>query len=423
MAVNIVIPSEGQSMDTAFITKWYVKVGDQVEFSAPLCEVESDKASFDVESPIEGPVLAVYYGEQVSVSVSQPIAVVGAPGERVEETASVQEAPPAAMPDGDAAQELPQNLPSSFVQRELGNGRIPASPKAAAFAREQGISLEWIAERPVHYQNVVDTLQKMPRFTAAAAAMKESEISSFQGTGLGGRVTTTDLARARVEKLETGVTLSGARKVIAEKMLYSLQSTAQFTLTAMADATRLLQLKKRLSQRGRVTVNDLVCYAVVKTIQQEPAVNGWFENGQLTTCESVHLGIAVDAPRGLMVPVVHGAQTMNLAQLSSTIHELAERGRNGKLLPGEMKGGSFTVSNLGMMGIRRFTPILNPPELAILGVGCTELCPVRRDEEVCFVDMLNLSLTVNHQIIDGAAGSRFLQKLTENIENIDLLGF
>lgn len=424
MAVNIVIPSESQSMNSAFLSKWYVKVGDKVDFATPLCEVESDKASFDIESPISGTVLAIYCGEQENVAVSDPIAVIGELGENLTDFNKKSVKPEKENIRSKECQASAANLSAPTPAAANADSSIEASPKAVRFAREHAVALDNIPSRPIHYQDVVDELSGRPRFTAAADEQAEANIIPSQGTGLGGRITAADFADTKREELLQGVPLTGMRKIIADRMFGSLQTTAQFTLNSNADAARLIQLKKRVCERYKVTVNDFVCYATVKTLEEMPELSGRFENGLLSSGnEHINLGVAVDTPRGLLVPVLHDAQLLNLEKLASSLHELICKGKEGKSAPAELKGGTFTVSNLGMMGVSYFTPILNAPELAILGVGRIELHPVRRNGEICFADKMGLSLTVNHQIIDGSTAARFLQKLINNIENIDLLGF
>ena len=223
------------------------------------------------------------------------------------------------------------------------------------------------------------------------------------------------------------IPVKGVRKVIADRMLQSLQTTAQLTLHASADARALQALRARLKAspeamglRG-VTINDLVLLAVARTLPQFPSLNALFTGDAIHQHKHVQLGVAVDTPRGLMVPVVRSADTLSLRQLSTEAKRLANACLNGKVLPDEINGGTFTVTNLGAFGVEMFTPVLNPPQVAILGVCNIQPKPVEVDGEVRFVPHIGLSLTINHQVVDGAPAARFLQALGQAIAAIDLV--
>jgi pyruvate dehydrogenase E2 component (dihydrolipoamide acetyltransferase) len=223
------------------------------------------------------------------------------------------------------------------------------------------------------------------------------------------------------------IPVRGVRKVIAERMLHSLQTTAQLSLNAAADARALQALRARfkgspeaMGLRG-VTLNDLVLWAVARTLPAHPALNALFIGGEIHQHRHVQLGVAVDTPRGLMVPVVRQAEQRTLRQLSVEAKRLAAACLESKITPDELVGGTFTVTNLGALGIESFTPVLNAPQVAILGVASIQLKPVEADGGVQFVPHIGLSLTINHQVIDGAPAARFLQALSQAIGSIDLL--
>jgi pyruvate dehydrogenase E2 component (dihydrolipoamide acetyltransferase) len=217
------------------------------------------------------------------------------------------------------------------------------------------------------------------------------------------------------------------RKVIAERMLQSLQTTAQLTIHASADARVLQALRRRFKEspeamglRG-ITINDLVLFAVARTLPAHPALNALFNGTEIHQYRSVHLGVAVDTPRGLMVPVIRAAETLSLRQLSTEARRLAAACLENKITPDELTGGTFTVTNLGAFGVESFTPVLNPPQVAILGVCTIQPKAVEMDGEVQFIPHIGLSLTINHQVVDGAPAARFLQALGQAIAAIDLL--
>jgi len=217
------------------------------------------------------------------------------------------------------------------------------------------------------------------------------------------------------------IPLKGVRKIIANRMLESLQTTAQLTLNATAPASALLTYRKRLKQSAgdpgiqRISINDLILFAVSRILPQFPEMNALFQNEAISRYKNVDLGFAVDTPRGLLVPVLRRANRMSLKQLSDEAHYLVSASLDGSITADEMRGGTFTVTNLGGFGIESFTPILNPPQVAILGVGNVNLKPIEAEGEVCFRPHIGLSLTINHQVVDGGPAARFLEALSREL--------
>jgi len=233
------------------------------------------------------------------------------------------------------------------------------------------------------------------------------------------------LVSPKTQKSSRSDAITGMRKVISEKMLASIQTTAQFTLHFYADATKVRDLRKRLKnsslELNDVTINDIMLYVTAKSLAEFAEINAHFSEGVLQHFDQVNLGFAVDVKDGLMVPVLKDADKMSLKQISKTAKSIANDCRQGSIKPQDMAGGTFTVSNLGSLEIEMFTPILNVPEVGILGIGGINPRTIRRNGVVEFVDMIALSLTVNHQVIDGAVGARFSKLLKKNIENVDIL--
>jgi pyruvate dehydrogenase E2 component (dihydrolipoamide acetyltransferase) len=253
-----------------------------------------------------------------------------------------------------------------------------------------------------------------------------------QGTGR--RITKKDLIPVQAQAAPAPaadeieiVPLKGARKIIAARMLDSLQSTAQLTLNTAADARALKAYRQRLKASPAelglqdITINDLLLFAVSRTLPQYPDLNSLFLDHAVHRYKQVHLGMAVDTERGLLVPVIRNAHTLSLKALANEAHRLATACLQGYVTPDELNGATFTVTNLGSLGVESFTPILNPPQVGILGIGSIQLKAVESNEDVTFVPHLSLSLTINHQIIDGAPGARFLQALSRHLAHIDLL--
>jgi pyruvate dehydrogenase E2 component (dihydrolipoamide acetyltransferase) len=233
-------------------------------------------------------------------------------------------------------------------------------------------------------------------------------------------------APAYGEGAVTETPVKGVRKIIADRMLKSLAEMAQFTLNANAPAARMQELRARMKASGdslglsKVTVNDLILFAVSRVIPQYPFMNAHKIGDTLKTFERVHLGMAVDTPRGLMVPVIRNANLLSLAQISSEAKRLAAACQGGTVKPDEISGSTFSVTNLGSLGVTNFTPVINAPEVAILGVCGIELKPVVAGDGVSFAPHIGFSLTINHQVVDGAPAARFLKTLGEAVADIDL---
>ncbi len=225
----------------------------------------------------------------------------------------------------------------------------------------------------------------------------------------------------------TEVKLSNIRKIIAKRLHESLSGLAQYTLNAEADVSGILALRQRIKAQGEalglanVNIGDMVMYAAVKALRQHPALNAEFDGAVVRQHSAINVGFACDTPRGLMVPVVPGAQRLSLAELAAKAKELAKQAAAGSLNPDFLLGGTFTVSNLGAFGITTFTPVINAPQVAILGVGATVLRPVRVGAGIEYREMILLSLTLDHRVVDGAPGARYLQTLTAVLENFELV--
>ncbi|MGA2379902.1 MAG: dihydrolipoamide acetyltransferase family protein, partial [Spirochaetia bacterium] len=277
-------------------------------------------------------------------------------------------------------------------------------------------------------------LKASPRAKALAAA-KGISLAGLRGTGPGGRIIERDVLAARpaaVPQAQAGevreVKVTGIRKIISERMLASLQTTAQLTMHTAADARTLQSMRKKFKESPEpmglrdVTINDMVLYAVSRVLPLFPDMNALFAGDTLRLHAAVHLGFAVDTPKGLMVPVIRNAHALSLREIAREAARLVAGCRDGGITPGEMTGGTFTVTNLGTFGVHGFTPVLNVPQVGILGVGAIVPGPVMgADDAVSFVPQIGLSLTINHQVVDGAPGARFLQALAADIARFDLL--
>lgn len=389
MATEVLLPKQGNSVESCIILEWKKTEGDLVTSGEPIVEVETDKATFDVESTTDGVLLSRLVGEGDDVPVLSPIAVIGEPGEKP--------APTAAPAVSEAASPVTQAQSS-------GGGRRPAiSPRARRLADQNGIDYTELTGSGPNGRIMVRDLQ----------------------SGVAGAPQQAPAARPAEDAPYDEVPVTGIRKVIARRMHESLTSTAQLTMNAGADARRLLEYRAHLkiserSELQSISINDLVMFAVSRALTGFDEMNATFSDGVIRRYRSVDLGFAVDTERGLMVPVIKGADRLTLAQLAGDAHRLAEACMTMKAGPEDLSGGTFTVTNLGAFGIQSFTPVLDAPQVGILGVGAIEPKPVMVDGEPTFVPTLGLSLTINHQVVDGAPAARFLRGLAEAIADIDL---
>ncbi len=497
MPVPAIIPKLGNTVESCIIVEWKKAVGDAVAEGEPLLDVETDKAVMEVPSPASGTVLAHFYNPGDLAPVLETIAVIGQAGEDISAFG------PSGL-DKETSRQVDQQViaPSEISAQAaqpvgVPTAQAPVSPRARSLAQRAGLDVVGLAGSGpggrIIERDVQAALASRPKLSPVAQAkLAEGAFTAPErGSGPGGRVMTRDLRpvqegkqvdKGEVDKAtraETAgevevVKVTGVRKVIAERMLASLQTTAQLTLNASADARALQALRARFKESEPafglqgVTINDLILLAVARTLPAHPDLNAQFQGDTLSRFAHVQLGLAVDTPAGLMVPVIRNADLLSLRQISAEAKRLAAACQARRVTPDELRGGTFTVTNLGGLGVESFTPVLNPPEVAILGVGNINLKPVPRGDaeldsrrgasrvadplsmtgrlhgdasldsrrgasraadplsmtgepDVVFVPHIGLSLTINHQVVDGAPAARFLQALARNLTEIDLL--
>ncbi|HET6451906.1 MAG TPA: dihydrolipoamide acetyltransferase family protein [Spirochaetia bacterium] len=422
MATPVIMPRQGQSVESCIIVGWKKRKGDQVKAGDILCEVETDKATFEVESPAEGTLLEIFAEQGADVPVLAPIAAIGALGENIDSLrpggAPAATSAPAASPSTPAAAPAAPVAASAPAVAPVPAGKIKASPRARALAASRGVDLAGL-------RGTGPGGRIIERDVAAAAPTGAASQRQAAVSRPAAAVIAPALPAATGEVRE--VKVSGIRRLIAERMLASLQTTAQLTMHTATDARTLQSMRRRFKESPEalglreVTINDMVLYAVSRALTQFPDMNALFSGDTMQVHGSVNLGFAVDTPRGLMVPVIRNAQALSLRDLSREAARLIAGCRDGGITPDEMAGGTFTVSNLGTFGIHGFTPVLNAPQVGILGVGAIVPGPVMENDAVAFVPQIALSLTINHQVVDGAPGARFLQALAADIGRFDLL--
>ena len=448
MAVAVIMPRQGNTVESCIITKWAKQKGDAVKVGDILFSYETDKAAFDEEAKVEGTLLDVFFQEGDDVPCLTNVCVIGAPGESTAEFA----------PAGEAAADAPkEEAPAQATAPEAAapaeelaepvviSGDMKISPRAKALAERTGADLSFV--RPTGPDGRVierDVQALLDAGRVVSAAARGAYAGGVEGTGLGGRVTLADLARtaeapapqaavpAAPEEADSYVEpLSHMRKVIAKSMTLSLATMAQLTHNISFDATEIRRMRALFKEKGepfglsRVSINDIVLYAVARTLANPAhrALNAnLIDDGKsMRYFRAVHLGMAVDTDRGLMVPTIFHAEKLSLAQISAEAKRLAKACREGKIGPDELRGASFTVSNLGSLGIESFTPVVNPPQTGILGVCAMKDAVRMRDGQIEVYPSVNLSLTYDHRALDGSPASRFLLDLKANLENFALL--
>ena len=443
MATIVVMPQLGNSVESCIIVEWMIAEGDTVSVDQTLASIETDKSTMEVPSTAEGTVLKLLWEEGDEVPVKDPLIIVGEPGEDISGLVPGGDAAPAeADAPAEQAAAAPEAAAPAFAT-ERATGAV--SPRARALAASNGVDASAITEGSGPHGRVIErdvaaAIAAGPVLTSAARA---AGVSAAEGTGIGGRVSVADAGRtaeaapaaavaapaaaADFPGASTSAPLKGVRKVVAKRMMESLTSTAQLTLNTTANAAGILAMRKKVKNAdealglNKITLNDLVCFAVSRTLLKYPVFNAHLEDGVLTEFEQVHLGFACDTPRGLLVPVIRSAQALGLKAFSDEAKRLAGGAIDGTIAPDFLSGGTFTVSNIGSFGIETFTPVINLPQTAILGVGAITPRPVvAADGTIGVEQRLNLSLTIDHQVIDGADGARFLRDLVAAIENIDV---
>ena len=473
MAQIVIMPQQGNTVESCIITNWKVKEGDCVNPETIICEIETDKAAFELAAGTAGTVLKLFYESGDDVPVLRPIAVIGEPGEDwkiiIEETshkgtkAQREEIKNEESIMNDEQKNLnsldSSSLRASVPQCDKNSSYI--SPRAKNLAAKNALPVDSLPGTGpggrIIERDVTAALQNRPPLTVAARTAAGSCALPVIGSGLGGRITLNDLAAqskqppssfqpspASLFSSEGAVTetpVKGIRKIIAERMKKSLSQSAQFTLNASASAVKLQAFRCGAKLHGnlagelglsKTTINDLILFVLSRTLPRFPYMNAHKTGDTIKIFERVHFGLAVDTAKGLMVPVIRNANLLSLAQISLEAKRLAAACQNGSIKPDELAGSTFTVSNLGSFGITCFTPVLNEPEVAILGVCGIELKPVMQNSlfqrgsglpqsQINFEPHIAFSLTINHEAVDGAPAARFLKAFCEAVAHIDLL--
>jgi pyruvate dehydrogenase E2 component (dihydrolipoamide acetyltransferase) len=410
MATELKVPSLGMDMEEANIIRWLVEEGDEVEKGDVVLEIDTDKTSFEIESPADGTIRNLSGEAGETVPVGTTLAFITAPGEEVPE------------PDDEDLES--KDEPEVGVTSRPGKAEVRMAPEPAA---------------TLDSENGYGTVRASPA-ARRAAAERDLPVESITGSGPNGRVYLSDVLKADGESPTAGIEqappeplspepsrcrepLSRVRLLGGERTARSFTEVPHFYLTRDLEVDRLLGLKERLSEKMEPvpSITDLLALVVSRTLKAHPRLNGRYSEGALEINDRVNLGVAVATGEGLVVPVLREADMLPLVELVPAVKELVRRAREGGLRPEELSGGTFTISNLGAMGIDSFDAIINAPESAVLAVGRVRVVPEWRGGEWVPRSVLSGTLSVDHRTADGADGARFLQDLQAALSDWELL--
>jgi pyruvate dehydrogenase E2 component (dihydrolipoamide acetyltransferase) len=400
VATSVIMPKAGMAMETGTILRWFKNIGDPVKAGEPLLEIQTDKVAMEVEAEVSGYLIAIMRKPGDEVAVTEQIALIGAKDEK----------PSTVAPAAEQQMSGPVSMPMPARAAPAAPGRLMATPAARRRAKELGVALESAAatgpEGEIRLRDV----------EVASESGRAASVSPLAGPG--GRIVRQDIVRASSDR-PTRAPLSGARKIIAQRMLQSHLSIPQFTLDTQADVTSLLALRSRLNAETGLTVsvNDFIMKATAAALADSLFMLRSIDGDELVEHHAVNLGMAVALETGLIVPVIRNADRLTLSELAAQSAGIVTRARERTLAPDETTGGTFTVSNLGMYGITSFTPLINPPEGAILGVSAARTEVYLDGGQPKERRLMTLSLSVDHRVIDGAQGALFLQKLVALLES------
>lgn len=435
MPKKVIMPKLGMAMSEGKVVKWLKDDGDEVKKGDPLVVVMSKKITYEVEAPADGIVRHVT-GPRDTLPIAGVVGFILAPGEEmpeIDEVVAVPAGEVSAVKEEEAAAEA---VPPEAEAVEEEPGFVRASPAARRLAKELGVALAKVrgtgprgrvTESDVQRHHEEQELVLASPLARRIAEEEGLALTEIEGSGPGGRIIEEDVLRALEEGGPTAppksIPFTGMRESIADQMVHSLRTMAQLTMTTKVDVTELKTTREALRERWdkKISYTDLLVKAVAVALDDHPILGARLEGDEILMPTEMNIGVAVALEDGLMVPVVRNAGERTVPEISDAIKDLAQRTRSNELNVDEVTGAVFTVTNLGMFGVDAFTPIINPPEVAILGVG-------RIVEEVAWINAqatpratMVLSLTIDHRVVDGAPGAAFLQTLTQLLEHPALI--
>ncbi len=446
MATKVIMPKQGLQMTEGTITQWLIPEGGQCKEGEPLFEMETDKLTITMDAPATGTLLKIVHDAGDTVEITKLIGVIGEPGEDI--SAILAEdggAAPAA--EAPAKEEKAPEAPKAAaapVKRAAGE-RIFSTPRARMRAEEKGADIEdvpgsgpegLIIERDVLAFEPAAAVKASP-LAKKVAALENVDLADVKGTGSHGKIMKDDVlamiqakvadraaaqaatsdapAAARGTRL---VPLTGMRKAVAKNMRKSLETNAQLSSMVSVEMTNAIALRNAFkAAEKKVSFNDIVLLAVSRALVEHPEMNASYTDKGILYHDYVNLGVAVAIDGGLIVPNVKNADLMKLDEIAKVAKEQAIKAKDNKLTMDDYSGGTFTVSNLGMFGIDNFVAIINPPETGILAVGAIVKKPVVRNDEIVIRSMMDITLSYDHRLVDGAGAAKFLKTVKEYIEN------
>ena len=441
MSVKVTMPKLGMTMKVGKVSKWYKNEGDSVEKGEDLFEVETEKITNKVESPATGILFQIVVPEGTTVAVGTILAVIAEAGEKPERIEGIQAGEVVEMK---AEPGKPQAAEEKTGPKE--KKRILATPSARRVAKELGVDLTLVPGtgpdgkiKEADVRKFHEEGPPVPKITPLAAEIAKQEgldISKITGTGENGKITRADVQRALAapevapEEIPSDVKvipLEGIRKVIADNMHASLQNSAQLTTFTEVDVTEMVRFRDlvreeyKMDDSVKISYNDIIVMATARALMRHRIMNSTLVGEEILVHDTVHLGIAVALSEGLIVPKLRNAEKKTLLQIAKEVRELAQKAREGALVVEEVTDGTFTISNVSMLGMDGFTPVLNPPETGILGVGRVIEKPAVFNGEITIRHMMTLSLTFDHRVVDGVPAMTFLKTLARYLEHPMLL--
>lgn len=431
MSVNVTMPKMGMTMKVGKVSKWYKSEGDSVEKGEDLFEVETEKITNKIESPGSGLLFQIVVPAGETVPVGTILAVIARDGEQPERIEGIQVGEVEEV-QGAAGSPQPAKAESEPQEKK----RILSTPSARRLAKELGVDLALVTSSgPNGKIKEADVLKfheegpPAPKITPLAAEIARQEgldISTLTGTGENGKITKEDVewalaASKAVPEAQSSearvIPMEGMRKTIADNMHASLQNTAQLTTFTEADVTEMVRFRDMMraelarDDSVKISYNDIIVMAAARALMRHPIMNSTLVGEEILLHDTVNLGIAVALPEGLIVPKLRNAEKKSLLEIAKEVRELAKKAREGALAVEEVTDGTFTISNVSMLGMDGFTPVLNPPETGILGVGRVNEKPAVHNGQIAIRHMMTLSLTFDHRVVDGAPAMTFLRDL------------
>ena len=451
MATEIIMPKAGMAMEEGLITRWLKDVGDRVESGEAVVEIETDKTAMEVEVYTDGVLLAKLYDEGAVVPVTVVVGYIGEPGEKIPDAPAVDVAR-APVPDAGSAEGIAENTNTTTL---TDSKKVPATPFAKTIAIQKGIDIATVtgsgASGVIKARDVeraygavkacgavkahgVEKAVKSTPLAKRIAEDRDIDLSTVSGTGYAGKVTSSDVLTAAPgvadanygtlsspNAIENIAPLSGMRAVIGRRMLQSHLEIPPVTQNMKTYVDELISIRAKINENReqKITINDFIIKACAKAVSEFPQIRTQIDIDakKLITQSRVNIGVAVALERGLIVPVIFDADKMQLSEISARMKDLSARAKSGKLRTDEYNNSTFTISNMGSLGIHDFTPIINQPNAIILGIGCINDELALINGEVIQKKYMMLSLTFDHRIIDGAQSAIFQSRIKYLLEN------